>query len=231
MTRFRYGDEQHLDEALVRIFKIGQPRGLARRLTPKLKGVREEVRGPENAYTLVLEFAAKPQMERSAWEERQEKFQSFFGPGVVALLEPTEEVGLDNAHHMVASEVQGAAGHEGQHHCESMCLHGHYAVATTYPCVNPSIADCHLALHCRAWTSCWSWMVAEPAGVAGRRRMCCRPSFLDSSPGSRHERGMVPRPPLFLHRGDPWGLSPVLHRSEGDSWLCSEKSITPSLLS
>ncbi|KAL6771674.1 APE1 [Auxenochlorella protothecoides x Auxenochlorella symbiontica] len=94
VTRFRYGDEQHLDEALVRIFKIGQPRGLARRLTPKLKGVREEVRGPENAYTLVLEFAAKPQMERSAWEERQEKFQSFFGPGVVALLEPTEE-GMD----------------------------------------------------------------------------------------------------------------------------------------
>lgn len=51
MTRYRYGDEQHLDEALNRIFMLGRPNGIPRRLCPKLDGVREEV--TDGQYTLV----------------------------------------------------------------------------------------------------------------------------------------------------------------------------------
>ena len=31
VTRFRYGDEQHLDEALTRIFQFGRQKGIPRR--------------------------------------------------------------------------------------------------------------------------------------------------------------------------------------------------------
>ena len=34
----RYGDEQHLDEALDRIFRFGRSGGIARKLAPVLKG-------------------------------------------------------------------------------------------------------------------------------------------------------------------------------------------------
>lgn len=37
-TRFRYGDEQHLEEALNRIFKPNRPGGVARKLIPVLTG-------------------------------------------------------------------------------------------------------------------------------------------------------------------------------------------------
>ena len=73
----RYGDEQHLEEALDRIFRIGKQGGLPRRLAPLLKGLREVVE--DGAYTLVLEFESKLTPEQ--WEERQPKIQSFFGPG------------------------------------------------------------------------------------------------------------------------------------------------------
>lgn len=74
VTRFRYGDEQHLDEALSRIFKFGQPGGLARRLCPILIAVREELRN--NMYTLVLDFETKKeQMGVEEWENRKEKIQ------------------------------------------------------------------------------------------------------------------------------------------------------------
>jgi len=86
-TRFRYGDEQHLEEALDRIFRIGKQGGLPRRLAPLLKGLREVVE--DGAYTLVLEFEAKLTPEQ--WEERQPKIQSFFGPGITARIELTEQ--------------------------------------------------------------------------------------------------------------------------------------------
>jgi hypothetical protein len=42
-TRFRYGDEQHLEEALDRIFKYNKPQGIPKRSAPKLVGLREQV--------------------------------------------------------------------------------------------------------------------------------------------------------------------------------------------
>jgi len=90
VTRYRYGDEQHLDEALSRIFRLGLGGGLPRRLCPILVGLREEVRA--GAYTLVLEFATKKdQMTDDMWVERQDKIQSFFGPGILVELTPTAQ--------------------------------------------------------------------------------------------------------------------------------------------
>merc|ERR1712113_168678 len=54
VTRFRYGDEQHLDEALIRIFRIGRYEGISRQMCPTLVGIREEV--VDGAYALILEF-------------------------------------------------------------------------------------------------------------------------------------------------------------------------------
>lgn len=82
VTRFRYGDEQHLDEALKRIFRYGQAGGIQRRNAPVLQSIREEV-SAEGKYTLVLVFQAKA-LELNDFIERQAKFASFFGPGISA---------------------------------------------------------------------------------------------------------------------------------------------------
>ena len=34
VTRFRYGDEQHLDDTLTRLFQFNRPKGVPRRCTP-----------------------------------------------------------------------------------------------------------------------------------------------------------------------------------------------------
>ncbi len=53
VTRFRYGDEQHLDDSLTRIFQFGRGGASAvpRRLCPRLVGLREEV--VDGRYALV----------------------------------------------------------------------------------------------------------------------------------------------------------------------------------
>ncbi len=56
--------------------------GVLCRLTPLLRGVREEAR--EGAYTLVLEFETKEQMTLEMWETRLNKIETFFGPGINA---------------------------------------------------------------------------------------------------------------------------------------------------
>lgn len=85
----RYGDEQHLEEALERIFKFGRSGGIPRRLSPKLTSLREEVR--DGMYTLVLVFSSLIPEEK--WLERKEKFQSFFGPGAVSGKQPLSRNG------------------------------------------------------------------------------------------------------------------------------------------
>ncbi|XP_058091405.1 uncharacterized protein LOC131237580 isoform X1 [Magnolia sinica] len=82
VIRFRYGDEQHLDEALKRIFQYGQGGGIPRRSAPILKMIREEVT-EQGKYCLVLVFEAKA-LQLSDFEQRQAKFASFFGPGITA---------------------------------------------------------------------------------------------------------------------------------------------------
>ncbi|CAO2175667.1 unnamed protein product [Urochloa humidicola] len=82
VTRFRYGDEQHLDEALQRIFQYGLGGGIPRRSAPILQKIREEVT-EDGKYSLVLVFEAKA-LELSDFEKRQAKFTSFFGPGIKA---------------------------------------------------------------------------------------------------------------------------------------------------
>eukprot|EP00884_Botryococcus_braunii_P011606 jgi/Botrbrau1/20446/Bobra.145_2s0010.1 len=88
VTRYRYGDEQHLDEALDRIFKFGRATGIPRRLTPKLVAVREEVR--EGAYTLILDFDTSKDMTLEMWTDRKDTIQTFFGPGIKAEIDPRE---------------------------------------------------------------------------------------------------------------------------------------------
>ncbi|KAK9785104.1 hypothetical protein WJX73_003777 [Symbiochloris irregularis] len=82
VTRYRYGDEQHLDEALARVFMFGRPSGIPRRLSPRLKGVREELL--DGRYTLVLEFQTRKDMTKDMWDTRVDKIQTFFGPGIAA---------------------------------------------------------------------------------------------------------------------------------------------------
>ncbi|XP_025821506.1 uncharacterized protein LOC112897430 isoform X1 [Panicum hallii] len=83
VTRFRYGDEQHLDEALQRIFQYGLGGGIPRRNAPILQKIQEEVT-EDGKYSLVLVFEAKA-LELSDFEKRQQaKFTSFFGPGIKA---------------------------------------------------------------------------------------------------------------------------------------------------
>ena len=76
VTRFRYGQEAHLDETLERL-------GLSPNDTqrPVLSGLREEQR--DGAYTLVLEFDS-PYVSFEKWQDKQDKIESFFGPGIKA---------------------------------------------------------------------------------------------------------------------------------------------------
>jgi hypothetical protein len=83
VTRYRYGQEAHLDVALQ---KLGlSPSG---ENCPELTGIREVER--DGNYALVLEFES-PTVSYSTWVEKQEKISKFFGPNVRAELEQPEE--------------------------------------------------------------------------------------------------------------------------------------------
>jgi hypothetical protein len=83
VTRYRYGQEAHLDVALQ---KLGlSPSGEE---CPELSGIREvEMDGN---YALVLEFDS-PTVPFSTWVEKQRKIETFFGPGVRAELHAPAE--------------------------------------------------------------------------------------------------------------------------------------------
>ena len=80
-TRYRYGDEQHLEEALERIFLFGRRAagGIARRDSPELVGLQERV--INGFYALVLVFES-PKVDIAGWEGRREKIERFFGPDI-----------------------------------------------------------------------------------------------------------------------------------------------------
>lgn len=94
VTRFRYGEEVHLEEALNRIFRLNERGGLRPRDAPILDGLREQVL--DGGYALVLEFQSR-RVPLEDWEKRKEYIESFFGPGVRALLDQPEEGRVDLA--------------------------------------------------------------------------------------------------------------------------------------
>lgn len=81
ITRFRYGQDAHLDSSLSHLGL--SPTDEER---PVIKGLREtEVDG---AYALVLEFES-PLIPLEVWQQKREKMESFFGPGLrIELTEP-----------------------------------------------------------------------------------------------------------------------------------------------
>ena len=83
VTRYRYGQEAHLDESLA---KFGlSPTDEER---PILVGIKEESR--DGAYTLVMEFYS-PFFDLEQWQERREKIEKFFGPDITAEITAEEE--------------------------------------------------------------------------------------------------------------------------------------------
>ncbi|MGB3692525.1 MAG: DUF2854 domain-containing protein [Spirulinaceae cyanobacterium] len=74
VTRYRYGQEAHLDESLERLGL--SPTDDER---PVLTSVQEkEIDG---AYTLVMDFNS-PFISMETWQGKQEKITKFFGPGI-----------------------------------------------------------------------------------------------------------------------------------------------------
>jgi Protein of unknown function (DUF2854) len=84
VTRFRYGQEAHLDVALE---KLGLAPSDEDR--PILKGLQEVEIGGD--YALILEFYS-PFMTLDVWTEKQAKITKFFGPGIKTTIEPGDEV-------------------------------------------------------------------------------------------------------------------------------------------
>ena len=89
VTRYRYGQDAHLDEALA---KLGLSRTDEER--PNLTAIHETV--TEGAYTLVLEFDS-PLISLEEWQAKQEKIEQFFGPGIRATFSQPQEDHLDLA--------------------------------------------------------------------------------------------------------------------------------------
>lgn len=104
VTRYRYGDEQHLDEALERIFRINKAGGIRRNQCPTLARLREEMTA--GCYTLVLGFES-PNLPIAEWETRLPKIESFFGPGIKATITPLEGTNLEVA---LVSDGSAAGG-------------------------------------------------------------------------------------------------------------------------
>ncbi|HBQ99333.1 MULTISPECIES: DUF2854 domain-containing protein [unclassified Roseofilum] len=82
VTRYRYGQEAHLDESLK---SLGlSPTDEER---PLLIGIREVA--VDSSYALVLEFES-PFVSLDAWQEKREKIEYFFGPGLRVEVAPQE---------------------------------------------------------------------------------------------------------------------------------------------
>jgi hypothetical protein len=89
VTRYRYGQEAHLDEALERV-------GLspADDQRPELIALHETT--IDGAYTLVLEFYS-PLVSLEIWQQQQERVTKFFGPDIRAEVSQPQEDRVDLA--------------------------------------------------------------------------------------------------------------------------------------
>lgn len=83
VTRYRYGQEAHLDEALER---IGLSPSDADR--PELIGVQETE--TDGCYTLTMQFDS-PFISLEQWQEKEEKITKFFGPDIKAHITQPED--------------------------------------------------------------------------------------------------------------------------------------------
>jgi len=84
VTRYRYGQEAHLDTSLSHLGL--SPTDEER---PTIKGLREtEING---AYALILEFYS-PLIPLEVWQQKQQKMTGFFSPGIlVEVTQPDED--------------------------------------------------------------------------------------------------------------------------------------------
>ncbi len=87
VTRYRYGQEAHLDDSLERLGL--SPTDEER---PVLVAIREE--NMEGNYALILEFES-PFISLETWQEKQEKIAKFFGPGISVKVNDKEENNMD----------------------------------------------------------------------------------------------------------------------------------------
>lgn len=89
VTRYRYGQEAHLDIVLERL-------GLSPndRERPVLSGLREELR--DGAYALVLEFDS-PYMPLDTWQQKHDKIETFFGPNIRAEIDARSDAQMELA--------------------------------------------------------------------------------------------------------------------------------------
>jgi Protein of unknown function (DUF2854) len=83
LTRYNYGEDIHLDEALKKINL--NPRA---DLCPRITALREEMR--DGNYTLVLEFDS-PAIPLTKWQDQHAKIEKYFGPGISAQIEQPAE--------------------------------------------------------------------------------------------------------------------------------------------
>lgn len=79
VTRYRYGEEAHLEVALDRLGLSPSDND-----RPILKSIREENRG--GAYCLILRFDS-PEIPLGTWQEKQDKITRFFGPNITTEIE------------------------------------------------------------------------------------------------------------------------------------------------
>lgn len=89
VTRYRYGQEAHLDEALER---IGLSPSDADR--PELIAVQETEM--DGGYTLIMQFDS-PFISLEQWQEKQEKITKFFGPDIKAQITQPKDNYIDLA--------------------------------------------------------------------------------------------------------------------------------------
>jgi hypothetical protein len=83
VTRYRYGQEAHLDSSLEH---LGLSPTDGER--PVLQRLREEEMA--GAYALILEFES-PLISFETWQQKQDKMERFFGPGLhVELMQPED---------------------------------------------------------------------------------------------------------------------------------------------
>ncbi|MDV3000145.1 MAG: hypothetical protein N5P05_001751 [Chroococcopsis gigantea SAG 12.99] len=89
VTRYVYGQEAHLDEALQ---KLGlSPTDEER---PILMAIEETQ--TDGYYTLILKFESE-RIPLTKWQERQEKIDRFFGPGIRSEITQPSEDAIDLA--------------------------------------------------------------------------------------------------------------------------------------